>query len=74
MKIFNCIVNCDYFILTFICSGDEFLLNCSGFVIDRNDVIATIITSASLVIGDEDSIPNNITVSLIESSLYILLV
>ncbi|CAO2839250.1 unnamed protein product [Amaranthus hypochondriacus] len=45
-------------------AGDEFLLNCSGFVIDRNDVIATIITSASLVIGDEDSIPNNITVKV----------
>ncbi|CAO2839253.1 unnamed protein product [Amaranthus hypochondriacus] len=45
-------------------AGDELLLNCSGFVIEGNGVVATILTSASLLIGDEDSMPSYVTVKV----------
>lgn len=48
------------------------MLNCSGFVIEGNGVVATILTSASLLIGDEDSMPSYVTVSPIISSSYFI--
>lgn len=46
------------------CVGDENLFVCSGIVVEKNDMVATILTSATLLIGDEDTMPSNVMVEV----------